>query len=258
MRKDYNLEKRKYVIGGFVLLIVVIYIVRLVNLQILDSTYKDSADSNAYLRKAVYPSRGILYDRNGKLVVYNQPAYDIMLIPKDVQNFDTLDFCKTLDITPEELRQRFDDMRNKEINPNYSSYLPQRLISHLSPEVYGKLQERLYRFPGFYIQKRILRQYNYECAANVLGNIREVNLDDVKKDPYYMAGDYTGDLGVEKSYEAFLRGEKGVEILMRDVRGKIQGKYDNGAHDREATPGRNLKALARHRAATVCRVTHDE
>ncbi len=241
MRKDYNLEKRKYVIGGFVLLIVVIYIVRLVNLQILDSTYKDSADSNAYLRKAVYPSRGILYDRNGKLVVYNQPAYDIMLIPKDVQNFDTLDFCKTLEITPEELRQRFADMRNKDINPNYSSYLPQRLISHLTPEVYGKLQERLYRFPGFYIQKRILRQYNYECAANVLGNIREVNLDDVKKDPYYMAGDYTGDLGVEKSYEEFLRGEKGVEILMRDVRGKIQGKYDNGAHDRDATPGRNLK-----------------
>lgn len=94
---------------------------------------------------------------------------------------------------------------------------------------------------GFYIQKRILRQYNYECAANVLGNIREVNLDDVKKDPYYMAGDYTGDLGVEKSYEEFLRGEKGVEILMRDVRGKIQGKYDNGAHDRDATLGRNLK-----------------
>ncbi len=240
MRKDYNLEKRKYLIFGFVLIIGIIYLVRLFSLQVLNSSYKDSADSNAYLRKAVYPSRGIMYDRDGRLVVFNQQAYDVMMIPKDVKDFDTLDFCRTLAISREELDRRFAEMRDPRINPNYSSYLPQRLIAHLTPEEYGRLQERLYRFPGFYIQKRIIRQYNYECAANVLGNIREVNRQDVQRDPYYSAGDYTGDLGVEKSYEKYLRGSKGVEVLIRDAYGKIQGKYDDGAHDRPAIPGRNL------------------
>lgn len=241
MRKDYNLEKRKYVIAGFVIAIVCIYIFRLFNLQVADSTYKDSAESNAYLRKAVYPSRGVIYDRDGRLVVYNQAAYDVMMIPKDVQDFDTVDFCHTLGITRAELDQRLIDMRDKKKNPNYSAYLPQRLIAHLTPEEYGRLQERMYRFAGFYIQKRVLRQYNYKCGANVLGNIREVNTEDVKADPYYTPGDYTGDLGIEKSYERELRGTKGMEVLIRDAYGKIQGKYEDGAHDREAISGRNLK-----------------
>ena len=152
MRKDYKLEKRKYVIGGFVLLIALIYVGRLFDLQINDERYKKSADTNAFLHKTVYPSRGLMYDRDGRLVVYNQPAYDVMLIPRDVQPFDTLDFCNTLNITPEQLRKRFADMRDKRLNPGYSSYTPQRLITQLSTEDYGRLQEKLYRFPGFYIQ----------------------------------------------------------------------------------------------------------
>ena len=126
-----------------------------------------------------------MYDRNGELVVYNQPAYDVMLIPRDVQPFDTLDFCETIHITPEQLNKRFADMRDKRINPGYSSYTPQRLITQLSSQDYGRLQEKLYRFPGFFIQKRILRQYNYATAANVLGNLREVNQRDIEKDEYY-------------------------------------------------------------------------
>lgn len=238
MRKDYNLEKRRWVIGGFILVIAIIYIVRLFNLQVLDDKYKDYADSNAFLRKAVYPSRGIIYDRNDRLVVYNQPAYDVMIIPRDVHEFDSIDFCSTINITPAQLKKRFADMRN---SPGYSSYSPQTLITHLSAEDYGRLQEKLYRFPGFYVQKRILRQYNYDCAANILGNIREVSAKDVERDPYYMAGDYTGDLGVEKSYETFLRGEKGAEVLIRDAHGQIQGRYEDGAHDRAAVSGRNLR-----------------
>lgn len=201
MRKNYNLEKRKYVIGGFIVLIAVVYLIRLFDLQINDARYKERADSNAFLKKTVYPSRGLMYDRNGELVVFNQPAYDVMLIPRDVQPFDTADFCATLNITPDALRKRFADMRDKRLNPGYSSYTPQKLITQLSSQDYGRLQEKLYRFPGFFIQKRILRQYNYATAANVLGNIREVNADDVERDEYYAAGDYTGDLGVEKSYE---------------------------------------------------------
>lgn len=240
MRKDYNLEKRKYVIGGFVVAIVALYIVNLFNLQVLDNKYKDEADTNAFLRKAVYPSRGTIYDRNGKVVVFNQPAYDVMMVPRDVHDFDTLDFCTTLGLTVEQLRQRLHDMRNKRLNPGYSTYSPQTLLTHLTAEDYGKLQEKLYRFPGLYIQKRILREYNYDCASNVLGNIREVSQSDIERDNYYSRGDYTGDLGVEKSYEKFLRGEKGEEILIRDANGQIQGKYRNGANDRKAVSGKNL------------------
>ena len=241
MRKNYNLEKRKYVIGGFIALIALIYLVRLFDLQINDGKYKQSADSNAFLKKTVYPSRGLIYDRNGELVVYNQPAYDVMMIPRDVQPFDTLDFCSTLNITPESLRKRFADMRDKRLNPGYSSYTPQKLITQLSSEDYGRLQEKLYRFPGFFIQKRILRQYNHASAANVLGNIREVNATDIKNDDYYAPGDYTGDLGVEKSYEPYLRGHKGVEILIRDARGRIQGRYEDGANDVAPISGRDLR-----------------
>lgn len=241
MRKDYNLEKRRYVIGGFIVIIALIYICRLVSLQVFDSKYKEYADSNAFLRKAVYPSRGIIYDRDGRLVVYNQPAYDVMMIPRDVKEFDTLDFCRALNITPEELRKRIVDMKDKRRNPGYSSYSPQRLLTHLTAEEYGRLQEKLYRFPGFYIQKRILREYNYKSAANVLGNVREVSQKDIDKDGYYMPGDYIGDIGIEHTYEEHLRGTKGAEVLMRDALGRIQGRYEDGALDRDAVAGKNIK-----------------
>jgi len=135
---------RKYVIGGFILLIALIYTVRLFDLQINDSSYKKSADSNAFLRKTVYPSRGLMYDRNGELVVYNQPAYDVMLIPKDVQPFDTLDFCNTLNIHRSNSNSAFEDMKDKRLNPGYSSYTQQRLISQLSSQDYGRLQEKIF------------------------------------------------------------------------------------------------------------------
>lgn len=241
MRKDYKLEKRKYVICGFLLLIVGIYLVRLFNLQVADEKYKTFAANNAFLRKVQYPSRGLMYDRNGELVVYNQPAYDVMMIPRDVLPFDTLDFCSTLSLTRDQFMQRLADMKDPRKNPGYSSYTPQKLITHLSAQDYGRLQEKLYRFPGFFIQKRILRQYNYLAAANVLGNIREVNARDVENDAYYSPGDYTGDLGVEKSYERYLRGEKGMEILIRDARGRIQGRYDDGRQDIAPVSGRDLK-----------------
>lgn len=240
MRKDYKLEKRKYVIGGFIVLIAIIYAFRLFDLQLNDERYKGAAESNAFLKKTVYPSRGLMYDRKGELVVFNQPAYDVMLIPRDVLPFDTLDFCQTLNITPEQLRKRFADMRDKRLNPGYSSYTPQKLITQLSTQDYGRLQEKLYRFPGFFIQKRILRQYNYAAAANVLGNLREVNQRDIDKDEYYSPGDYTGDLGVESSYETYLRGVKGMEVLMRDAHGRIQGRYEGGAHDIAPIAGRDL------------------
>ncbi len=241
MRKDYNLEKRKYVIGGFISLIVLIYIIRLFNLQVGDTKYKESAESNAFFRRVIYPSRGLVYDRKDRLVVFNKPAYEVMIIPKDVGQFDTVTLCSVLGITREQLIQKWADMKDTRKNPGYSAYTPQKLISHLTQEDYGKLQEKLYLFPGFFIQKRTAREYTYHAAANVLGNIREVSTSDIDNDRYYRRGDYTGDLGIEKSYEKALRGQKGVEILMKDAYGRIKGKYEDGIHDEAPVAGKNLK-----------------
>jgi penicillin-binding protein 2 len=241
VRKDYNLEKRKYVIIGIIFTVVLIYLVRLFSLQVLDNDYKRFADNNAFLKKIQYPSRGLIYDRNGKLMVYNQPAYDVMMIVREVQSFDTLDFCKTVGITRQQFDKRMEDMKNSRLNPGYSSYTPQTFMTQLSAQDYGRLQEKLYRFPGFFIQNRMLRQYAYPVAANVLGNIREVSPRDIERDDYYIRGDYTGDLGVERSYEPVLRGEKGVEILLRDAHGRIKGKYEDGMFDVSPVSGKNLK-----------------
>ena len=135
MRKDYNLEKLKYIIGGFIIVITLIYIIRLFDLQVCDSKYKEYADSNAFLRKTQYPSRGLMYDRNGELVVFNQPAYDVMMIPRDVEEFDTLDLCSTLNITREQFDKRIYEMKH---SSGYSSYTPQKFITHLSAQDYGR------------------------------------------------------------------------------------------------------------------------
>lgn len=240
MAKDYRLERRKYVIAGFIILIVGIYIYRLCALQLGDNEYKINAESNAFLKRTLYPARGVIYDRNGELVVFNQPAYDLMLIPKDVEQFDTTALCQALNITPEQLREKWAEMKDTRKNPGYSAYTAQKLISHLSQEDYGRLQEKLYLFPGFYIQKRTIRQYEHHAAANVLGNIREVSASDLERDGYYRSGDYTGDLGVEKSYEQYLRGVKGEEILMKDALGRVKGKYEDGKYDVAPRSGRNL------------------
>ena len=238
MRKDYNLEKRKLVIGGLTVAIVLIYIVRLVQLQVLDSSYKANADNNAFMEKVIYPSRGLIYDRNDSLVVYNVPEYDLVMTPKDVLPFDTIDLCNTLQISRKEFDQRWQDMVKSR---SYSAFTQQVFMNHLTAEDYGRLQEKLYRFPGFFVVQRILRQYNYHVAANVLGDIREVNARDIENDPYYRPGDYTGDLGIEKSYETWLRGVKGKEILIRDATGKIKGHYNDGADDIAPVAGNNLK-----------------
>lgn len=240
--KDYGLERRKFVIAGLIIIVLVIFAVRLFHLQISDPKYKENAESNAFFRRISYPARGLIYDRNGNLVVFNKPAYDVMLIPKDLgKDFDTLKFAEVLGMPIEQLREKWTDMKNPARNPNYSSYTPQKLISHLSLEEYGKLQEKLYMFPGVFVQKRTVREYNYHTGANILGNIREVSQKELEADDYYRPGDFTGDLGVEKSYEETLRGVKGVEILMKDVHGRIKGKYEDGIHDVAPESGRNLK-----------------
>lgn len=241
MEKGFDLEKRKYIIGGAIVLVVLLYLLRLFALQIMSTDYKKNADSNAFLHQTQYPSRGIIYDRNDSLLVYNQPAYDVTVVMKEVTHLDTLDFCKTLKISPDYLKRRLRDIKDRHLNPGYTPYTHQVLMTQLSAEECAVLQEKLFQFPGFYIQQRTIRQYNFNSAAHVLGDIGEVSKSDIEADDYYVQGDFIGKIGVERSYEKQLRGEKGVEILLRDARGRIQGRYQDGKYDITPIPGKNLR-----------------
>ncbi len=239
--KDYELEKRSYVIAAVATCIVVVYIIRLFTLQITSDDYKKSADSNAFLKKVEYPSRGVIRDRNGQLLVYNQPAYDIMVVMNEISNqLDTADFCLALGITQEDFIQRMETIKDRSKNPGYSRFTQQMFMNQLSDKDFSVFQEKMYRFPGFYVQRRSIRQYQYPYAAHVLGDVAEVSPADIEEDDYYQPGDYIGKLGIERSYEKQLRGEKGVQILLRDAHGRIKGNYQNGALDRRPVPGKNL------------------
>jgi penicillin-binding protein 2 len=239
--KDHSLDNRRYVIGGVAILIVVVYTIRLFMLQITSDDYKKSADSNAFLKKIEYPSRGVISDRNGKLLVYNQPAYDIMVVMNEAKGrLDTLEFCQALNITRDEFNQRMETIKDRNKNPGYSRFTQQLFMNQLSDKDFSVFQEKMFRFPGFYVQKRSIRQYQYAMAAHVLGDVAEVSPADIEEDDYYQPGDYIGKLGVERSYEKQLRGEKGMQILLRDAHGRVQGRYQNGKFDRRPIPGKNL------------------
>ena len=239
--KFYNLENRRFVIGGVALAIVLVYIIRLFTIQLLSDDFKKNADSNAFLKKIDYPSRGAIYDRNGKLMVYNQPSYDIMVVMNEAKvHIDTLELCTALGISKVYFVKRMDDIKDRSKNPGYSRFTEQLFMTQLSDREFSVFREKMFRFPGFYVQKRSIRQYTYPYAAHVLGDIGEVSVSDIEEDNYYQPGDYIGKLGVEKYYEKELRGEKGVQIMLRDAHGRIQGSYHNGKFDRRPVAGRDL------------------
>ena len=231
--KESGLENRRLVIAGVATVIVVVYIIRLFMLQITSDDYKKSADSNAFLKKVEYPSRGIISDRNGKLLVYNQPSYDIMVVMNEAKgHLDTLEFCQALGISQEEFDRRMAIMKDRNRNPGYSRFTQQLFMSQLSDKDFSVFQEKMFRFPGFYVQKRSVRQYQYSMMPHVLGDVAEVSPADVEADEYYQPGDYIGKLGIERSYEKQLRGEKGIQILLRDAHGRVrpQGPAGQGPY----------------------------
>ena len=239
--KTTDYTNRKYIIGAITLAIVLIYIVRLFALQIMSDDFRKSADSNAFQKKIEFPSRGVIYDRKGKLLVYNQPAYDIMVVMNEARDhIDTLDLCQTLGITKEMFISRMNAIKDRNKNPGYSRYTQQTFMTQLDEEDFSVFREKMFRFPGFYIQRRAIRQYQYPYAAHVLGDVAEVSQRDIDEDDYYLQGDYIGKLGVERFYEKQLRGEKGMQILLRDAHGRIKGRYQNGKYDRRPVPGKNL------------------
>jgi penicillin-binding protein 2 len=246
IKYTFNTEKRKFIIIALFCLLIIIYVVKLFFLQVVEYKYKDDADSNAFLKKTQYPQRGVIYDRNNKLLVYNQPSYDINVVIREIREakkFDTLAFCEITGIDVEYFNKRMEDVKNRKLNPGYSSYTPQTFITQLSTREYGVFQQFAFKFPGLHVQSKTIREYSYPNAAHVLGYIAEVdkqNLDDYKDEKYYVKGDYIGKTGVEKYYESDLRGVKGVEILLRDAHGRIKGAYENGIHDQEPTKGNDL------------------
>lgn len=230
---DINSNRKNLVIAIFII-VGVVYLIRLFYLQVVDDTYKQYATNNVLRKVVQYPARGLIYDRNGELLVYNKAAYDLLVTPREVKAFDTLKFCNLLDITIEDFRQRLKEARD------YSPFKPSVIVKQISPEKYAVLQEQLYKVRGFYVQSRTLREYPRPMAAHLLGYVGEVTRDMIEANPYYQSGDYIGISGIERSYENELRGKKGVKYYMVDVHNRIQGSYLQGEADTMAQIGKNL------------------
>lgn len=240
MATVYNYSNRKYIVGGIAVCIIIVFLIRLFSLQIMSDDYKKNADSNAFQKKIQYPSRGLIRDRYGRLLVYNEPSYNIMVVMNEQLGIDTLDFCRTLGITREFYIARMKEIKDSKKNPGYSRYTPQVFLSQIPSEECSVFQEKLFRFKGFLVDKRYVRHYTYAQGAHLLGDVGEVSESDLEDDKYYQSGDYIGKLGIERSYEKELRGEKGMQILLRDVHGRIQGHYLDGKYDTKPVPGKNI------------------
>lgn len=231
-----QLADRKYIIIGVFILVGLIYISRLFYIQVVDDTYKLDARNQAFRYTTEFPIRGYIYDRNNKLLVYNEAAYDLMVLPKNVKNIDTMDLCSLLGITKEQFLKKMKKATQAPNSPRKESVFEKQL----SPKDYASLQEVLYRFPGFFVQSRTLRKYPKKIAAHMLGYIGEADKRTTEKDPYYREGDYLGISGIEKSYEKVLRGKKGMHIIMKDVNNRDMGSYMNGLYDTAAISGKPL------------------
>ena len=227
--------KRSGLLSFLIIFIALIFIGRLFYLQVLNNSYSIPAlNSSAVKVTYDYPARGYIYDRNGVLLVANQLSYDIMVIPREVKPLDTLDFCSLLKISKEDFIKKLNRAKR------YSTRIPSTFLAQVSKSDYAFLQEKMYKFKGFYIIKRSLREYPINSAPNVLGYISEVNESLIKKNPYYQLGELIGAAGVEKTYEEVLRGTKGVKYIQRDRFNKEIGSYKNGMYDTLPVPGNDI------------------
>ena len=225
---------RKSLLPILVLSVGIIFIGRLFYLQIYSTDNYDIYEDNAIRKVFTYPKRGYIYDRNKTLLVSNQPSYDVMIIPREVRQLDTLEFCNLLKISKEYFINKYKK------TSKYSTRIPSVFIAHLSKEDYGYLSEKIRKYKGFYIQKRNLREYNTTIGANVLGYVAEVNRKNILNDNYYLKGDIIGKQGVEKSYEKYLRGIKGIEFIQKDRFNRDIGRYKEGSMDIASISGKDL------------------
>jgi penicillin-binding protein 2 len=225
---------RKYFIMALIVLASLALIIKLFRIQVIEDSYRLSADNNVLRYVTQYPARGLIFDRNGKMLVSNQAAYDIMVVPAQTSKLDTAEFCNTLGITKEIFKERI------KAAFTYSRRAPSIFLKQISAETYGKFQEKMFMYPGFYVQARTLRKYTKPIAAHILGYVSEVDDNIIKKEPYYKTGDYIGTLGIEESYEKEIRGKKGVKIFLVDVYSRLKGSYEDGKLDSDAVQGKNI------------------
>ena len=225
---------RKVLLPSLIILATSLLIIRIFYLQIVDDTLKLKSENNAIKKKYEYPERGYIYDRKGKLLVANQASYDIMVIPRELKNIDTLEFCQLLNITKE------DFIKNIEKAKIYSPRLPSVFLSQLNKSEFAAFQEKIRKYEGFYFQKRSLRDYEVSFGANIFGFITQVNEKLVAKNPYYNSGDLIGKQGVEESYEDLLRGIKGVKYIQKDKYNREIGSYKDGKYDTIAVQGEDI------------------
>lgn len=227
-------SKRQYVITTIFLVTGLLFVLRLFYIQIIDKSYMLSANNNVLRHITQFPARGLIYDRNGKLMVYNEATYDLMVVPNQMKVFDTTEICKLIGIDIITFRERLKKIKE------YSKYRPSVFEKQISKEDYGYLEEKLYKYPGFYVQPRTLRKYSNPVAAHSLGYIGEVSPYTCEKNPYYNPGDYIGISGIEKNYEEELRGSKGSKIIMVDVYNREKGSFREGKYDTIALMGKSL------------------
>ncbi len=225
---------RKVLLPSLIIIVAALLVLRLFYLQIINDSFKLKSDNNAIKIKYDYPERGYIYDRNGKLLVANQPSYDIMVIPRDLKNIDTLEFCQLLDITKEDYIQKIEKAKV------YSPRLPSVFLAQLNKSEFAAFQEKIRKYQGFYFQKRSLRDYQVNFGANVFGSITQVNEKQISKNPYYNGGDLIGRQGVEESYEEILRGIKGVKYYQKDKFNREIGSFKEGKYDTIAVQGEDI------------------
>ncbi len=232
-------EGRKEIIQIAFVVVGLIFLIKLFFIQVVDSKYKELATSNAILKKIDFPERGLIRDRNGKLIVYNTPEFDLLIIRREMKSLDTAAFCDVFSMTPEELRKAFKELRAKR---EYSPVKPTVFLKQLSNLDFAKIQDRLDEFPGFYIQERSTRAYTKKVMANALGYVSEVSRQQLENDEnsFYHQGDYIGQSGIEAYYEEYLRGKSGVRRILRDVDGIEKGPFSNGEYDTLSVPGLDL------------------
>jgi penicillin-binding protein 2 len=225
---------RKFIVMALIVVASLILLIRLFVIQVVKDTYRLSADNNVLRYITQYPARGLIYDRNKNLMVYNQAAYDLMVVPAQITKIDTAGFCSLLEISVSSFRERMNTALE------YSRRAPSVFLKQISAESYARLQEKMFLYPGFYVQPRTLRKYAKPIAAHLLGYVSEVDESLIDKEPYYKSGDYIGKLGIEEAYEKELRGRRGVKIYLVDVYSRIKGSYAEGRMDTVAMQGEDI------------------
>jgi penicillin-binding protein 2 len=232
-------DSRKYVILTFFILIGAIYVLKLFYMQVVDDHWKLRSQQITEQRREITPPRAIVYDRNGKMVISNNTHYNLMVCEAELEDFDIQAFSELIGWTPEQIRKRFVEIRDGEgtyknphtgqIDSNYQRIRSYPFIKELTANEMSKIAPHLDRFKGFYELETSMRSYPFGNAANILGYLNEVNKDDLSKYPFYKAGDYMGRSGIERYYDSYFRGQKGVKYIVQSARNNQIGSFENGA-----------------------------